>query len=284
MNEWSFLRSPRWAGYLALVIVFAIACCALGTWQLNRRAEALAEVARIDANYDAEADPGRRGAARRRRRSTSTSGGRSSRSRASTSPTRRSSCGTGPFEGSSGFEVITPFRLDDGTVFMVDRGWIAQAPTAGRASTPRRPSGHVEVDGAAEGGRGAHRRAHVHRHRVRDDRPRRARRAGRRAELHRRVRRARAVRRRRRRAAARRGAAGARRGPAPLVRAAVVRLRAARVRRARLGREPGATRARGGIRSRRREAGTPRGRRGGPSARSADVDAEPRGRRCSTGG
>ena len=31
-----------------------------------------------------------------------------------------------PFEGSSGFEVITPFRLDDGTVFMVDRGWIAQ--------------------------------------------------------------------------------------------------------------------------------------------------------------
>ena len=57
MKEWSFLRSRRWAGYLALVIVFAIACCALGPWQLNRRAEALAEVARIDANYDAEAIP-----------------------------------------------------------------------------------------------------------------------------------------------------------------------------------------------------------------------------------
>ena len=57
MNDWSFLRSRRWAGYLALVVVFAIASSALGVWQLNRRAEALAEVARIDANYDAEAVP-----------------------------------------------------------------------------------------------------------------------------------------------------------------------------------------------------------------------------------
>ena len=44
-------------GYLALVVLFAVVCCALGTWQLNRRAEARAEVARIDANYDAEAVP-----------------------------------------------------------------------------------------------------------------------------------------------------------------------------------------------------------------------------------
>ena len=38
MSRWSFLRSPRWAGYLALVIVFAVVCSALGSWQLNRRA------------------------------------------------------------------------------------------------------------------------------------------------------------------------------------------------------------------------------------------------------
>ncbi len=56
-SEWSFLRSPRWAGYLALVVAFAIACCALGVWQFNRRAEALTEIARIDANYDAEPVP-----------------------------------------------------------------------------------------------------------------------------------------------------------------------------------------------------------------------------------
>ena len=81
-------------GYLALTVIFAIACCALGTWQLNRRAEALAEVARIDANYDAdpvpvaEALPDPDGVRRR-----PAVAGRS-RSRASTSPTRRSSCAT----------------------------------------------------------------------------------------------------------------------------------------------------------------------------------------------
>ena len=57
MNDWSFLRSRRWAGYLALVVVFAIVCCALGMWQFARRAEARAEIARIDANYDAQAVP-----------------------------------------------------------------------------------------------------------------------------------------------------------------------------------------------------------------------------------
>src|SRR5688572_19839579 len=57
VSEWRFVLSRQWAGYLALTVIFAIACCALGTWQLNRRAEALAEVARIDANYDAEPVP-----------------------------------------------------------------------------------------------------------------------------------------------------------------------------------------------------------------------------------
>ena len=46
-----------------------------------------------------------------------------------------------PFEGSSGFEVITPFRLDDGTVFMVDRGWIAQDSDGRLGEVPlRRPT------------------------------------------------------------------------------------------------------------------------------------------------
>ena len=179
-----------------------------------------------------------------------------------------------PFEGSSGFEVITPFRLDDGSVFMVDRGWIAQASDGRPSEYAAPPSGHVEIDGAAEGGRGAHRRAHVHRHRVRDDRPRRARRAGGRAELHRRVRRARADRRRRRRAAARRGPAGARRGPAPLVCAPVVRLRPAR-------RSSGSAgpRTRSVADSRRHpepspRPARPRGRTRRPKREKADADAD----------
>ena len=178
-----------------------------------------------------------------------------------------------PFEGSSGFEVITPFRLDDGTVFMVDRGWIAQASDGRPSEYAAPPTGQVEVDARLKAGE----------ERI----------AGRTStgiefatidldELAERVGEPSytgaygvlvQIRRRRRRAAARRGPPGARRGPAPLVCAAVVRLRAARVRRARLGREPGAARARGGIRSGARGRHAARAPRR-PKREKADADAD----------
>ncbi|QAY74000.1 SURF1 family protein [Agromyces protaetiae] len=152
-GEWSFLRSPRWAGYLALVIAFAIACCALGTWQFNRRAEALTEIARIDANYDAEPvpvaevlpdpaafDPDQRW------RVVALSG--------EFLPGEEVVIRNRPFGGSSGFEVVTPFRLDDGTVFFVNRGWIAQGPD-GRPSEYAAPEpGHVEITARLKAGEG----------------------------------------------------------------------------------------------------------------------------------
>lgn len=49
---WSFLRSRRWFGYYAIFIIFAVACTLFGNWQFDRRAEARAEIDRIDANYD----------------------------------------------------------------------------------------------------------------------------------------------------------------------------------------------------------------------------------------
>lgn len=54
---WTFLYSRRWLGYFAMLIVFAVACVFLGNWQFDRRAEARAEIARIDANYDAAPVP-----------------------------------------------------------------------------------------------------------------------------------------------------------------------------------------------------------------------------------
>ncbi|GAA2181777.1 SURF1 family protein [Leucobacter tardus] len=54
---WSFLRSRRWLGYYAMLLVFAVACVLLADWQFDRRAEARAEIARIDANYGAPAVP-----------------------------------------------------------------------------------------------------------------------------------------------------------------------------------------------------------------------------------
>lgn len=153
MSEWSFLRSPRWAGYLALVVLFAIACSALGTWQLNRRAEALAEVARIDANYDAEAVPVAEALpdpaafdVDQRWLVVALEG----EYLADEEVVVRNR----PFAGSSGFEVVTPFRLDDGTVFMVDRGWIAQASDGRPSEYAAPPTGHVALEARLKAGEG----------------------------------------------------------------------------------------------------------------------------------
>ncbi|WP_395243116.1 SURF1 family protein [Agromyces sp. MMS24-K17] len=144
MNEWGFLRSKRWAGYLALVVVFAIACCALGTWQLNRRAEAQAEIARIDRNYDAdpvpvtEALPDSAGFdIDQRWRVVALSG----EYLADEEVVVRNR----PYQGASGFEVVTPFRLDDGTVFFVDRGWISQGSDGRPSEYAAPPAGPVDA-------------------------------------------------------------------------------------------------------------------------------------------
>jgi cytochrome oxidase assembly protein ShyY1 len=153
VSEWRFLLTPRWGGYLALVIVFAIACSALGTWQLNRRAEALAEVARIDANYDADPIPVQEALPdpaafdiEQRWQVVALSGAYL----ADEEVVVRNR----PFEGSSGFEVITPFRLDDGTVFMVDRGWIAQGSDGRPSDVPAPPAGEVQVSARLKAGEG----------------------------------------------------------------------------------------------------------------------------------
>ncbi|WP_430646454.1 SURF1 family cytochrome oxidase biogenesis protein [Agromyces sp. GXS1127] len=153
MTEWRFLASPRWAGYLALVIVFAIACSALGTWQLNRRAEALAEVARIDANYDAdpvpldEALPELDGFDVDQRWQVVSATGEYLLSEEVV--VRNRPCG-----GSTGFEVLTPFLLADGTVFMVDRGWIPQDSDGRPSEVPAPPAGEVEISARLKAGEG----------------------------------------------------------------------------------------------------------------------------------
>ena len=42
----------RWLAWLLLAAVFAIACVFLSQWQFNRRGEALAKIATVEANYD----------------------------------------------------------------------------------------------------------------------------------------------------------------------------------------------------------------------------------------
>jgi cytochrome oxidase assembly protein ShyY1 len=145
VSGWRFLLSRRWAGYLALTVLFAVVCVFLGNWQLARRAEAQAEIHRVDNNWSAEPVP-----------------------LTEALPTLESFdesqkwlpvvmegsylhddellVRTRPRAGMPGFEVLTPLQLPDGTVFIVNRGWL---PTGSAQDAPdvvpSAPEGTVTV-------------------------------------------------------------------------------------------------------------------------------------------
>ncbi|MBC9943915.1 SURF1 family protein [Leucobacter sp. cx-328] len=152
---WKFLYSPRWLGYFALLVIFAIACVYLGNWQFERRAEARAEIDRIDLNYDsdpvplAEEVPDRSvfNEDKQKWQQVTVTG-----EYLDTIILARNR----PGPGSVGSDMIVPFKTNDGKVFFVDRGWVnvdgAQSESedsAARemaiASLPSVPAGQIEL-------------------------------------------------------------------------------------------------------------------------------------------
>jgi cytochrome oxidase assembly protein ShyY1 len=135
----------RWGGYLALTIVFALACGLLSWWQWARRAEAVAEIDRVEGNYDQSPVP----VDELLPELDSWDPSVEWRPVALSGTYLRDDqllARNRPRDGAPGFEVITPLLLDDGTVFVVDRGWL---PTGSAQDAPEivpaPPAGHVEV-------------------------------------------------------------------------------------------------------------------------------------------
>lgn len=145
MTGWKFAFSRRWAGYLAIAILFAAACAGLGMWQVARRDEALAEIAKVNTNWDSTPIP--------------VTEALSSLDAFTASQKWLPVTLTGtyladeqmlarnrPLNGMPGFEVLTPLQLADGTVFIVDRGWL---PTGSKQDAPDvvppAPAGQVTV-------------------------------------------------------------------------------------------------------------------------------------------
>ncbi len=145
MKGWKFVRSWRWTGYLAFVVIFALACVLLAQWQLARRTEAVHANDKVIANYDSTPAP-----------------------LAATLPHLDSFADsqewrqvllegtylsdeqllvrTRPFQGSPGFEVLVPFKVSTGGIFIVDRGWVPVGTTQDAPDTiPAPPAGEVRV-------------------------------------------------------------------------------------------------------------------------------------------
>lgn len=145
MSERSAPAALRWTGYIAVAVLFAIACGFLSHWQFSRNEERSSQLALVDANYDAEpvslaealAPEGELEASKE------------------WSPVRL----TGSYladdqllvrnrahGGTSAFEVLVPFRTDDGRVLIVDRGWVPPGdPEPVPDSVPAPPSGEATV-------------------------------------------------------------------------------------------------------------------------------------------
>lgn len=118
-----FLFSSKWLGYLLLAAIFASACVFLGRWQMDRRAETLAEINRVVTNYSAtpipfadareqfnRLDPAMEWTQVELKGSYLVDGQRVVRNR--------------PLNGQPGYEVVVPFRLATGETVVVDRGWL----------------------------------------------------------------------------------------------------------------------------------------------------------------
>ncbi|MCU1437809.1 MAG: hypothetical protein JWP66_896 [Naasia sp.] len=145
MSRWRFLLSARWMRYFLLAVVFAIACAGLANWQLARRAEKVAELGRILANYDARAVP--LGDVLR-------GDGTMAEDDKWTPVVLTGEYATEdtllvrnrPRGGIPGFEVLVPFLSDAGGRLLVDRGWLPIGETAAApVDVPAAPAGTVSI-------------------------------------------------------------------------------------------------------------------------------------------
>ena len=145
MNGWRFAFTWHWVRYLALAVIFALVCVGLCLWQLDRRETALVELGRIDNNYSSEPVPldevlGELDAFSPDQKWTPVT------MTGTYLPDDELLVRNRPYNSGPGFEVLTPLRLADGSIFIVDRGGL---PTGREQDAPDEipaaPSGEVTV-------------------------------------------------------------------------------------------------------------------------------------------
>lgn len=134
----------RWAAYLCLAALFAVACFFLSQWQFDRNHQRTAELALVEQNYDAEP------AALDELISGTEDFSADDEWRPVTVRGEYLSdeqvlARNRPRGGTSAFEVLVPLRLDDGRILIVDRGWVPPGQGAVPDDVPSPPDGEVSV-------------------------------------------------------------------------------------------------------------------------------------------
>lgn len=139
---WRFLLSKRWFGYYAMLLIFAIACVFLGNWQFARRAEARAEIYRLDHNYDSPAVPLATEVPNPDRFDENTQKWRTVQVVGEYTGLPVLARGR-PGPSGVGSDILQAVRTDSGTLFWIDRGWVPADTST--ADLPPAPRGKVTV-------------------------------------------------------------------------------------------------------------------------------------------
>ena len=135
----------RWSGYVAVAVLFAIACAFLSHWQFERNESRAAELELVDDNYDAvpvdlkdlvpegsTLDP------EDEWHPVVMTG--------EYLPADQLLVRNRPHGGTAAFEVLVPFRLEDGRILIVDRGWVPPGESSREPdAVAAPPEGTVEV-------------------------------------------------------------------------------------------------------------------------------------------
>lgn len=146
MRRYSFLLSGQWIAWLLMCCVAAVVCVYLAQWQMSRNDHLVAENRKITENYDAAAYSPAEGLPlfehyddARTWHPVALEG--------TYLPRDTVLVRNRPHNGQVGYDVLVPFRAADGTVVVIDRGWI---PTGNAANgmpdaVPAPPGGRVRI-------------------------------------------------------------------------------------------------------------------------------------------
>jgi cytochrome oxidase assembly protein ShyY1 len=113
----------KWINWVALVIVFSIACGFLSNWQFSRRETKLAAISLVQKNYESKPVPLSNLLDGNRFVLPSTTW-RTVICHGNYLPEKALLVRNRPNDGNPGFEELVPFQVDNGQIVFVSRGWI----------------------------------------------------------------------------------------------------------------------------------------------------------------
>lgn len=147
MNLIRVALSTRWLVGLVLTIVFALITTMFGLWQWDRRGQAVAEIERVENNWDRDPVPVSQLASGLNRfdddlkwRPVTLEG--------SYREDQQLLVRTRPRGGQVGFDVVLPFVTEDNQAYLVSRGWVPTGENQdGPDAVPSPPGGTVALVG-----------------------------------------------------------------------------------------------------------------------------------------